>query len=299
MTFSGKTIVDDKTENIRITWKSKGKNTASYRIYREDAGQLQFEGETANTSYTLLNQERAADTAVYHVVPVDQHGRENQGKATKAVYTFETLKRPEITINANKTLVSVGEPVTLTATVSKSTESIDWEIIGGNPQNISGQDVTVTFDEAGSYTVKATARNSAGETELIQEEYIYVYDQTSGIVSQNLSLLPTTTATEGSGYTNDGESYRFALDGDLSTKWCDNSSDKPWMIVDLGSVKTIAGFELFHAGAGGESAEWNTQEYDISVSEDGKNWTTVVQKRGNKVTLAKMLFVSLKLVMLN
>ncbi|MFD2307831.1 endo-beta-N-acetylglucosaminidase [Enterococcus termitis] len=282
MTFSGKTIVDDKTENIRITWKSKGKNTASYRIYREDAGQLQFEGETANTSYTLLNQERAADTAVYHVVPVDQHGRENQGKATKAVYTFETLKRPEITINANKTLVSVGEPVTLTATVSKSTESIDWEIIGGNPQNISGQDVTVTFDEAGSYTVKATARNSAGETELIQEEYIYVYDQTSGIVSQNLSLLPTTTATEGSGYTNDGESYRFALDGDLSTKWCDNSSDKPWMIVDLGSVKTIAGFELFHAGAGGESAEWNTQEYDISVSEDGKNWTTVVQKRGNK-----------------
>ncbi len=281
LTFSGKTVIDDLTESIRIRWETKGKNTNSYRIYRKVAGTWQFEGETANNSYTLLNQERIEDTANYRVVPVDHYGREQQSKGTTAVYPFEVLKKPEIAINASSTLVSVGETITLDATVSKSTETVNWEVVGATPETASGQEMTLSFAKAGTYSVRATAVNASGETEIIKEKYLYVYDQNTGIKIENLSVLPTTTADQGSGYTNEGESYRFALDGNLKTKWCDNSSDKPWMIADLGTVKTIAGFELFHAGAGGESSEWNTREYDISVSDDGSNWRTVVQKRGN------------------
>ncbi|MGX7263360.1 endo-beta-N-acetylglucosaminidase [Enterococcus crotali] len=285
--FSGKTIVDDLTESIRMNWQTKGKNTASYRIYREVAGQLQFEGETANTSYTLLNQERTGDTANYQVVPVDQYGREDQRKGAAAVYTFEALKKPEITINASSTLLSVGETVTLSAEVSKSTETVNWEVMGATPQNASGEEVTLSFAKSGIYTVKAVAVNTSGETEVIKENYLYVYDQNAGIKIENLATLPTTTATQGSGYTNERESYRFALDGDPKTKWCDNGSDKPWMIADLGAEKTISGFELFHAGAGGESSDWNTRDYDISVSHDGSDWTTVVQHRGNTANNSK------------
>ncbi|MFD2386882.1 discoidin domain-containing protein [Enterococcus rivorum] len=93
--------------------------------------------------------------------------------------------------------------------------------------------------------------------------------------------MPSTKAEQGSGYTNERESYRYALDGNLTTKWCDNGSEKPWMIADLGEEKTIAGFELFHAGAGGESSDWNTRDYDLLVSSDGVNWINVVQRRGN------------------
>ncbi|MBO0470191.1 discoidin domain-containing protein [Enterococcus sp. DIV0242_7C1] len=285
--FPGKSIVDDLTENVNISWQTKGKNTASYRIYREVEGQLQFEGETANTSYTLLNQERISEISVYQVVPVDFYGREDRKRSASAVYTFEALKKPEIAINASKTLVAVGEPVTLSAAVSKSTETVNWEISGSDLEMISGQEATVAFAKAGSYTVKATAFNSAGETEVVIEDYIYVYDKGSGITSENLSILPTTSATEGSGYTNERESYRYALDGDLSTKWCDNSSDEPWMIADLGAVKTIAGFELSHAGAGGESSEWNTKDYDILISNDKQTWTSVVQMRGNRADVSK------------
>ncbi|WP_430603103.1 hypothetical protein IGJ02_000420 [Enterococcus sp. DIV0724b] len=281
LVFSGKTVVDDLTESIRMSWQTKGENTASYRIYREVGGQLQFEGETANHSYTLLNQERKGENTSYRVIPVDHYGREEQNKGTSAIYTFETLKKPEIAVNASSTLIPAGDTITLSATVSKSTETVNWEVMGATPQTASGKEVTFSFTKSGVYTVKAIAVNASGETAVIKENYLHVYDPSAGITIENLSTLPTTTATQGSGYTNDRESYRFALDGDVTTKWCDNANDKPWMIADLGAVKTISGFALFHAGAGGESPEWNTRDYDISVSRDGNNWTTVVQHRGN------------------
>ncbi|MDA9471349.1 endo-beta-N-acetylglucosaminidase [Enterococcus sp. 5H] len=285
--FPGKTIVDDLTESVRIQWDHQGKNTTSYRIYREEGGQSTFEGETANTAFTLLNQKRIGDTTNYRMVPVDQYGRENQKSSAVATYTFEALKKPEISINASSTLSAVGEAITLSANVSKSTEQVNWEIIGATPQTQSGTEITVTFDAPGNYSVKATAVNSSGETEVIRENYLYIYDQNAGIKKENLSILPSTQATQGSGYTNERESYRYALDGDLTTKWCDNGSEKPWMIADLGGQKTIAGFELFHAGAGGESPEWNTRDYDISVSNDGTNWTNIVQRRGNTENSSK------------
>lgn len=285
--FPGKTIVDDLTESVRIQWEHQDRNTASYRIYREEEGQVTFEAETANTSFTLLNQKRLGDTTNYHVVPVDQYGRENQKSSGTAVYTFEALKKPEIAINASSTLSAVGEPITLSASVSKSTEQVRWEIIGATSQNQTGEEITVTFSQPGSYSVKATAINASGETEVTKENYLFIYDQNTGIKKENLSLLPSTKAEQGSGYTNERESYRYALDGDLTTKWCDNSSEKPWMIADLGAQKTIAGFELFHAGAGGESPEWNTRDYDISVSSDGISWTTIIQHRGNTENSSK------------
>lgn len=285
--FPGKTIVDDLTESVRIQWDHQGENTMSYRIYREVDGQLAYEGETANTAFTLLNQKRFGDTTIYRVVPVDQYGRENQTSGAAATYTFEALKKPEIAINASSTLSTVGEEITLSANVSKSTERVNWEIIGATPPKQSGTEISVTFNRPGTYSVKATAVNASGETEVIKENYLYIYDQNAGVKKENLSILPSTKATQGSGYTNERESYRYALDGSLRTKWCDNGSKKPWMIADLGGQKTIAGFELFHAGAGGESPEWNTRDYDISVSNDGISWTTVVQHRGNTENSSK------------
>ncbi|MEI5994401.1 endo-beta-N-acetylglucosaminidase [Candidatus Enterococcus mansonii] len=285
--FTGKTIVDDRTESIRMRWDSKNKHTASYRIYREVDGQLAFEGETTNTSYTLLNQKRQEDTASYRVVPVGYYGREEQKKSAVGLYSFDPLKQPEITINASSTLIFEGDTINLSATVSASTETVNWEVVGAVPQELSGKEVSFTFPKAGVYTVKAAASNASGTTEIVKEKYIHVYPKDSGIKIENLSTLPTTSANEGSGFTNENESYRYAIDGDQTTKWCDNGSEKPWMVVDLDGTKTISGFTLFHAGAGGESVEWNTREYDISVSSDGQNWTNVVQRRGNTENISK------------
>ena len=212
---------------------------------------------------------------------MDLFGQEKREESASAEYAFEAVKKPTLSVNADKTIVANNEAVTFTANVSASTEEINWEITGGTPNSGQGKTFTTAFSQPGNYTVKATAVNSAGATEAILEKYIYVYDAANPLNVENLSILSTTSATEGSGYTNDGESYRYALDGNLSTKWCDNSHDVPWMVADLGENKTISGFELAHAGAGGENSEWNTREYEIQVSGDGTTWQTVVEHRGN------------------
>ena len=36
-----------------------------------------------------------------------------------------------------------------------------------------------------------------------------------------------------------------------------------------------------HAGAGGELTDWDTKDFDLQVSTDGSNFSTIAQVRGN------------------
>ena len=57
--------------------------------------------------------------------------------------------------------------------------------------------------------------------------------------------------------------------------------------MDLGSTTAIKSFTVRHAEAGGESASYNTRDFDIQVSADGTNWTTAVQARGNTAAVTE------------
>ncbi|WP_171056504.1 discoidin domain-containing protein [Paenibacillus sinopodophylli] len=59
-----------------------------------------------------------------------------------------------------------------------------------------------------------------------------------------------------------------AVDGILSTRWGSNYSDSEWIYVDLGYSKPIQKVDLHWESAYGK-------EYQIQVSEDATNWTTV------------------------
>ncbi|BCJ56008.1 hypothetical protein Asp14428_74830 [Actinoplanes sp. NBRC 14428] len=63
-------------------------------------------------------------------------------------------------------------------------------------------------------------------------------------------------------------------------KWCSKGAH-PWLQVDLGSTVPINWIAVHHASAGGEPAEWNTRDFDLSVSDDGATWTPMTQVRGN------------------
>ncbi len=97
----------------------------------------------------------------------------------------------------------------------------------------------------------------------------------------NLALNKPATA-DSSCNANEGpaKAVNGSVSGGTSDKWCSLGSSK-WLRVDLGSMAAIRTFTIRHAGAGGESASWNTRDYDIQVSSDGSTWTTVVQARGN------------------
>ncbi|GHO93916.1 hypothetical protein KSF_039640 [Reticulibacter mediterranei] len=80
------------------------------------------------------------------------------------------------------------------------------------------------------------------------------------------------------------ETPNKAVDGSITnnSKWCSGgTSGKYWLRVDLQSSMSIARFTIQHAGAGGENMAWNTRDFNIQVSSDGTNWTTVVTVTGN------------------
>jgi hypothetical protein len=71
-----------------------------------------------------------------------------------------------------------------------------------------------------------------------------------------------------------------SVSGGNSDKWCSLGSSK-WLQVDIGSSVHLSSIVVKHAGAGGESASWDTKDFDLQVSTDGTNWTTVASPRGN------------------
>lgn len=68
-----------------------------------------------------------------------------------------------------------------------------------------------------------------------------------------------------------------AIDGIVSgsSKWCStNTSSTHWLALDLGSNKTVNGFIVRHAGAGGEETYYNTKNFKLqSANSINGPWT--------------------------
>ncbi len=73
--------------------------------------------------------------------------------------------------------------------------------------------------------------------------------------------------------------------GGNSDKWCSTAGGNKTLTVDLGARVAITKFTVRHAEAGGEGADQNTRDFDIQVSDNGTNFTTVVQARGNTAAI--------------
>lgn len=103
---------------------------------------------------------------------------------------------------------------------------------------------------------------------------------------QNIALNRPAT---GSAACNTSEVAAHAFNGSVSggnaDKWCSLAATK-YLQVDLGSKRSLNGFVVRHAGAGGERASWNTRDFDIQVSNDDATWSTVVQARGNTANVS-------------
>jgi hypothetical protein len=90
-------------------------------------------------------------------------------------------------------------------------------------------------------------------------------------------------STQTDGACSPSETGDKAVDGILTenSKWCSLGSEAHWLIVDLDRDTYVGEFVVKHAGSGGEGVEDNTQDFTIELSEDGEQWTTVVNVTGN------------------
>jgi len=70
-----------------------------------------------------------------------------------------------------------------------------------------------------------------------------------------------------------------SVSGGEADRWC--SVDRPLFLqVDLGTPRAVTRFVVKHAGAGGESEDLDTREFNIQVSTEGKAFTTVETSSG-------------------
>ncbi|MET0494679.1 MAG: discoidin domain-containing protein [Actinoplanes sp.] len=97
-------------------------------------------------------------------------------------------------------------------------------------------------------------------------------------VASNLALNRPATADSQCATT---EGAAKAVNGSTADKWCSLGSGK-WLEVDLGSSRSLSGFVVKHAAAGGEAATWNTRAFTIAVrSATTDPWQTVVTVSAN------------------
>lgn len=267
------------TAGVCLSWKaSDTANLAAYEIYRVNKdGSYSFVGATpAKTHYLNALDRNGEDQTKFVVVPVDIYG--NRGKASdEATLTWPDNKMPKADFTASQTLIAPGQEVTFKSKVSANTKKVKWEFEGAKTKTSTAKNPTVKYTKPGTYTVKLTAENSHGKTPLVMKGLITVTPKLTG----DLSLLSQGATATASGFTNDSEAPQFAIDGDLSTKWCATGNPPHEITLDLGAVKTISEVKLAHAQAGGENADMNTKAYTIEISTNGKDFTKVARTSNN------------------
>ena len=108
--------------------------------------------------------------------------------------------------------------------------------------------------------VKIVMTSSSGENYQIKE----ISFQPSQLLSQGKETETSSQSTQAPTYTGN-----LVVDGDLSTRWASQrNTDDNWITIDLGKKAKIDAIEIVWEAACSDN-------YQIEVSDDNKNWTTV------------------------
>lgn len=97
---------------------------------------------------------------------------------------------------------------------------------------------------------------------------------------QNLALQrPITGSRPCSTDQGPEKAVNGSVSGGESDRWC--AQERPWFLqVDLGAAHPVMRFVVKHASAGGEKEESDTRDFNIQVSTDGRNFSTVASSSG-------------------
>lgn len=74
-----------------------------------------------------------------------------------------------------------------------------------------------------------------------------------------------------------------AIDG-AGSRWTGDGTPA-WLMIDLGKAYTINRYTVRHAGASGETANYNTRDFQFQYSMDEENWITLDTVTGNTANI--------------
>ncbi len=256
---------DGMYAGVRLSWDSDVP-TDYYEVYRinEDKTKSLLGVSNTNSFYinTLPRTGEERQTA-FAVIPVNALLTEGTGAEVTMEWPDNSI--PKAAFTADVTLAAPGESITFQSLCSQNTEKVTWTLTGADQESAEGDSVTVTYAEPGVYPVTVKAENASGSSEAAKEGYIVITEK----AADGLVLLSQGAGTEADTYVNENEAPQFAVDGDVTKKWCATGSAPHEITIDLGAVKAVSALDVYHAEAGGESADMNTKSYAIYTSEDG------------------------------
>ena len=119
--------------------------------------------------------------------------------------------------------------------------------------------------------------------------------QLNNTVTEGTNLCLGGKVYDCSGYINDNENAQKLIDGDLNTKWCATSSNvtsgeyklngvKHWVKIDLGQEKEFNTYTLYNTRS--KEGFGNTTEWEVLVSNDGNEWTSVDYQPSNNSAIS-------------
>ncbi|MUG88779.1 hypothetical protein GNP92_20745 [Paenibacillus timonensis] len=143
--------------------------------------------------------------------------------------------------------------------IQVSNDAVDWTDVYSTTTGNGGTDDIAFSPVTAQYVRMLGVQQGAGNGYSLNEFNVYE------AVPPNLAEGKPATASSSKAADVRPEN---AVDGSLSTRWGSNYSDSQWIYVDLGTSKSIQEVDLHWESAYGK-------EYQIQISDDAKNWTTV------------------------
>ena len=110
------------------------------------------------------------------------------------------------------------------------------------------------------------------------DHFFSLYNEANGLnfnltLSSDMKITSSPTTTQPA----------YAADGScsLDKSWISSSKGKKWIQFDFQKEYKITRYVVRHAGVNGVDSSYNTKNFTISVSLDGKNWDAVDKQTGN------------------
>ncbi|MFL1380476.1 MULTISPECIES: discoidin domain-containing protein [unclassified Nocardiopsis] len=187
----------------------------------------------------------------------------------------------DLTVAGDRTAVPAGREFTLSADVADPDGDTLTQQVRFSANYVDGNgslvDAEHTDNGDGTHTVTAPGRPG------VWKVYLYSRDGQGNVGIETTSIrvvaprvdgtnLAQGAPTTASSFQEVGDGAPFppsnATDGDPGTRWASDWSDPQWLQVDLGSSRSFHTVQVF----------WETafaRAYEVQVSEDGQNWTTL------------------------
>ena len=284
-------VLEAEKNDVRLTWDyNYTEDFDHFDIYmKSETGTRTLVGQTRGEGFYLPTFLRNGTDAYLEmeVVPVMKDMKEQAGKTIKLDYPKATA--PVVTFSLGKSYLTVGESTTITAKGTGNPTAWEWILPEGlkvaEGSSLDQETITVVATKAGKQKVTVKVTNTVGTSSTSKEVIDVVNTEDADLV---YNVVKGKKVVDYSNSTNSTEVPSKIIDGVrnpmmTSSKWCVTTGER-WAIFDCLGAYRIYGFSIYDGNAGPESGVDNINNYKIMLSNDGENWTTVVdaENRANE-----------------